>query len=107
LQTYRRGVATSASAADEQLVGAEIVFGGTLIGHVEDLVRDPLTQRVRGLITTYGPTGRRVAVPLEWVAKRSAGRLVLGVGPRSLDDLSERTRLSGRTPATSAAASAW
>jgi hypothetical protein len=73
-------------------MGAEITFGPTLIGHVEGLVRDPLSQRVRRLITSYGRTGRRVAVPMEWVAKRSASRLVLAVGVRSLDDLADRTR---------------
>jgi len=83
---------TSTAAHDEQLMGAEITFGTTLIGHVEGLVRDPLSQRVRRLITSYGLTERRVAVPMEWVAKRSASRLVLGVGARSLDDLADRTR---------------
>ena len=83
---------TSTAARDEQLVGAEIRFGSTLIGHVEGLVRDPLSQRVRGLITSYGLTRRRVAVPMEWVVKHSASRLVLGVGARSLDDLVDRSR---------------
>jgi hypothetical protein len=32
---------------------------------------------------------RRVGVPMEWVVKRSAERLVLAVGPRSLDDLQD------------------
>ena len=73
-------------------MGAEITFGTTLIGHVEGLVRDPLSQRVRRLITSYGLTRRRVAVPMEWVAKRSVSRLVLGVGVRSLDDLADRAR---------------
>jgi len=74
----------------EQLIGAEISFGTTLIGHVEGLVRDPLSHRVRKLITTYGLPARRVAVPMEWVARRSTSRLVLGVGTRSLDDLADR-----------------
>jgi hypothetical protein len=82
----------STAARDERLVGAEITFGSTLIGHVEGLVRDPLSQRVRGLITSYGLTRRRAAVPLEWVIKRSASRLVLGVGARSLEDLGDRSR---------------
>ena len=82
----------STAARDEQLLGAEITFGSTLIGHVEGLVRDPLSQRVRGLITSYGLTRRRVAVPMEWVVNRSASRLVLGVGARSLDDLGDRSR---------------
>jgi hypothetical protein len=83
---------TSTAARDEQLRGAEITFGSTLIGHVEGLVRDPLSQGVRGLITSYGLTRRRVAVPMEWVVKRSAARLVLGVGASSLDDLGDRSR---------------
>jgi hypothetical protein len=74
---------------DEQLMGAEITFGKLLIGHVEGLVRDPLSHRVWRLVTTYGPTGRHVAVPIEWIVKRSASRLDLGVGTRSLDDLGD------------------
>jgi hypothetical protein len=81
---------TSTAVQDEQLMGAEITFGTSLIGHVEGLVRDPLSQRVRQLITSYGVAGRRVAVPMEWVAKRSVSRLVLGVGARSLDDLADQ-----------------
>jgi hypothetical protein len=82
-------MSTSTVTNDEQLMGAEITFGTTLIGHVEGLVRDPLSHRVRRLITSYGLTGRRVGVPMEWIVKRSASRLVLGVGTRSLDDLSD------------------
>jgi len=81
---------TLTAVHDEQLMGAEISFGTTLIGHVEGLVRDPLSHRVRKLITTYGLPARRVAVPMEWVASRSISRLVLGVGTRSLDDLADR-----------------
>jgi hypothetical protein len=80
---------TDAPANDNQLIGAEIMFGTTLLGHVEDLVRDPVSQRVRRLITSYGLAGRRVGVPMEWVVNRSPSRLVLGVGARSLDDLSD------------------
>jgi hypothetical protein len=80
----------STAAHDEQLVGAEITFGTTLIGHVEGLVHDPLSQRVRGLITSYGLKQRRVAVPMEWVTRRTATRVVLGVSARSLDDLGDR-----------------
>ncbi len=78
---------TSAPTNDELLMGAEIRFGTTLIGHVEGLLRDPVSQRVRRLITSYGLMRRRVGVPMEWVVKRSTSRLVLGVGARSLDDL--------------------
>ena len=81
----------SAAAHDDQLVGAEITFGTTLIGHVEGLVRDPISRRVRGLITSYGLKRRRVAVPMEWVTKRSDSGVVLAVSARSLDDLSDRS----------------
>jgi hypothetical protein len=84
--------ASTAPAAGDELIGAEITFGKTLIGHVEGLIRDPLSQRVRRLITSYGLSGRRVAVPMEWVVKRSAKALVLAVGPSSLDHLGERAR---------------
>ena len=73
-------------------MGAEIMFGTTRLGCVEGLSRDPLSQRVRRLITSYGLNRRRVGVPMEWVVKRSAERLVLGVGVRSLDDLADWTR---------------
>jgi hypothetical protein len=94
LQKHRDPVATlkSTAARDDELVGAEITFGTTLIGHVEGLVRDPLSQRVRRLITSYGMPRRRVAVPLEWVTKRSTSGVVLGVGARSLDDLGDWSR---------------
>jgi hypothetical protein len=83
---------TSTAAPDEQLMGAEITFGATLIGHVEGLVRDPLSLRVRGLITSYGSNRRRVTVPMEWVTKRFLSRVELGVGARALDDLGDRVR---------------
>jgi hypothetical protein len=73
-------------------MGAEITYGTTVLGHVEGLAHDPLSHRVRRLITSYGVAGRRVGVPMEWVVKRSPGRLVLGVGTRSLDDLSDWVR---------------
>jgi len=85
-------MATSTATKDGQLMGAEIMFGSTRLGHVEGLSRDPISQRVRRLITSYGPNRRRVGVPMEWVVKRSAERLVLGVGVRSLDDLADWTR---------------
>jgi PRC-barrel domain len=81
---------TSNGSEDDSLVGAEILFGPKLIGHVEGVVRDPLSGRVRKLITTYGPRQRRVAVPMEWVVQRTPSRLVLGVGSLSLDDLAEQ-----------------
>ena len=87
---------TSTATPDSQLMGAEIRFGPTLIGRVEGLARDPISHRVRRLITSYGVNGRRVGVPMEWVVKRSAERLVLAVGARSLDDLADWT--PGLTP---------
>jgi hypothetical protein len=82
---------TSTATKDGQLMGAKITFGSMLIGQVEGLARDPISQRVRRLITSYGLSKRRVGVPMEWVVKRSADRLVLGVGVRSLDDLADWT----------------
>jgi hypothetical protein len=83
-------------AEDDTLIGAEIMFGPTSIGHVEGVVRDPLSNRVRWLITTYGPARRRVAVPMEWVVQRTPTRLVLGVGPLSLDDLADQATTASR-----------
>jgi hypothetical protein len=81
---------TPTRTEDEKLIGAEIVFGATSIGQVLGVVRDPLSQRVRRLITSYGPVGRRVAVPMEWVVRRTPARVTLGVGTRSLDDLADQ-----------------
>jgi len=75
---------------DDDLMGAEITHGATRIGHVEGLVRDPVSQRVWRLLTSYGPTGRHVAVPMEWVIRQTPQRIELGVGTRSLDDLGDR-----------------
>ena len=72
-------------------MGAEITFGTTLLGHVEGLVHDPISHRVRRVVTSYGSTRRRVGVPMEWVVKRSPSRLELAVGARSLDNLADRT----------------
>jgi len=81
----------TAQAVDRHsLLGAEIVFGPKLIGHVEAVVRDPLSGRVTKLVTTYGPARRRVGVPMEWVVRRTPTRLVLGVGSVSLDDLADQ-----------------
>lgn len=68
-------------------MGAEIMFGNMLVGHVEGLAHDPHSHRVRRLITSYGLTVRRVGVPMEWVIQRSPARVVLAVGVRSLNDL--------------------
>jgi hypothetical protein len=74
--------------AEGDLLGAEVVVGTGVIGHVQGVVRDPVSQRVWRVVTRYGPApGRQVAVPIEWIVRRSAQRLVLGVGTRSLDQL--------------------
>jgi hypothetical protein len=73
--------------AGEDLVGAEIVFGATPLGHVEAVLRDPVSRRVRRMITSYGANRRQVAVPMEWVVRRTQARVTIGVGTRSLDDL--------------------
>lgn len=81
---------SSVLSTDEDLLGAEITFGTALLGHVEGLVRDPVSHRVWRLLTSYGPADRHVAVPMEWVIRRSPRRVELGVGARSLDDLGDR-----------------
>lgn len=76
------------SASHRDLLGAEIVVGTAVIGRVEGVMVDPVSGRPRRLVTRYGPAGgRRVAVPMEWVGRRRSGRVVLGINPRSLDDL--------------------
>jgi hypothetical protein len=87
----------STRQAEGDLLGAEVVVGTGVIGRVEAVVRDPVSQRVWRLVTRYGPAqGRQVAVPSEWIVRRSAQRVVLGVGTRSLgqrfdDDGASRT----------------
>jgi hypothetical protein len=89
--------AMTSRAPFEDLIGAELVFGATPIGHVLDVRRDPVSHRVWRLITTYGPHGRRVAVPVEWVTQQTPTRVTLAVGARSLDDLAdERERVNGK-----------
>ncbi|GAC1315002.1 MAG: hypothetical protein NVSMB2_05490 [Chloroflexota bacterium] len=78
---------TSKHSADDDLIGAELGFGATAIGHVEGVRRDPVSGRVWRLIATYGSQSRRVAVPMEWVVRRSPTRVTLAVGTGSLDDL--------------------
>jgi hypothetical protein len=84
-------VQTQARPADGDLIGAELVFGSTSIGHVLGVQRDPVSGRIRRLVTTYGTPTRRVAVPMEWVVAISATRVSLGVGAHSLDDLADQT----------------
>jgi len=75
---------------DSYQIGAELVFGKESIGQVLDVGRDPISQRVWRLITAYGPHGRRVAVPVEWVVRRTPTRVTLAVGARALDDLPDQ-----------------
>ena len=82
---------TAPPANHVDLVGTEILFGTTSIGQVLAVIRDPVSQRVRRLITTYGATSRRVAIPMEWVVRRTPTSVTLGVGARSLDDLAEQS----------------
>jgi hypothetical protein len=84
---------TSTRSADEDLIGAELAFGPTVIGHIEGVRRDPISQRVWRLIATYGPRARRVAVPIEWVVRRTPTRVTLAVGIRELDDLADQREL--------------
>ncbi len=82
--------------AEGTLTGAEVVVGKGVIGHVEGVVRDPVSGRVWRLVTRYGPAnGRRVAVPIEWIVRGSAKRVQLGVGTRSLDQLVDYDGTSG------------
>ena len=85
---------TATDTSDDTLIGSEIAFGTTLIGHVLGVVCDPVSHRVRRLITAYGPDARHVAVPVEWVIRRTPRRLVLAVGAQSLDDLPEQLQPS-------------
>ena len=78
------------SANDTDLLGAEVSFGATPLGRVLGVLRDPLSHRVRHLVMRYGPGQRRVAVPMEWVVRRGPGRVTLGVGTRSLDELADQ-----------------
>jgi hypothetical protein len=73
------------------LIGAQIVFGSTPIGRVQSVQRDPVSDRVRRMVTTYGLPARRVAVPVEWVLHTTPDRVTLGVGAASLDALAEQT----------------
>jgi hypothetical protein len=83
---------TAWGTSDEDFIGAEVAFGATPLGHVQGVLRDPLSHRVRHLVMRYGTGGRPVAVPMEWVVRHSRGRLLLGVGTHSLDDLPEQTQ---------------
>jgi hypothetical protein len=81
---------TSSRPADEDRTGAELVLGTASIGHVLGVRRDPVSQRVWRLIATYGPHERRVAVPIEWVVRRTPTQVTLAVGIRALDDLRDQ-----------------
>jgi hypothetical protein len=72
------------------LIGAEVAFGATPLGRIQAVLRDPLSHRVRHLGMRYGAGQRRVAVPMEWVVRRSPRHVTLGVGTRSMDDLADQ-----------------
>jgi hypothetical protein len=82
------------------LIGAQVAFGATRIGEIEAVLRDPVSHRVPRLVMRYGADGRRVAVPMEWVVRRTGGRVVLGVGTHSLDDLPDQTDARKGLPVT-------
>jgi hypothetical protein len=88
-----RMIKTERDIEDVDLIGAEMMFGTTPIGHVVGVLRDPNSQRVRRLLTSYGPDSRRVAVPMEWVLRRTPSQVILGVDARSLDDLADQREL--------------
>jgi len=70
--------------------GAALIVGTAVVGQVQGVVRDTISGRVRHLVTSYAAqtgSGRRVAVPVEWVVGHTPGRVALGVGTRELDRL--------------------
>ncbi len=70
--------------------GAVVMLGATELGRVRSVVRDPISRRVRRLVTSYcDRTGasREVAIPIEWVVQHQPGRVVLGVERHELDGL--------------------
>jgi hypothetical protein len=85
--------AMTSRAPFEDLIGAELVFGAMPMGYVLAVRRDPVSQRVWRLVTTYGPHARRVAVPVEWVTRQTPTRVTLAVGARALDDLADEREL--------------
>jgi hypothetical protein len=93
---------TANATKDEELyqIGAELVFGTESIGQVLDVGRDPISERVWRLITTYGPHARRVGVPVEWVVRRTPTRVTLAVGAHALDDLPDQPERWGLTSVT-------
>lgn len=77
---------------DEDLLGAALLAGPTVVGPVTGLVHDAISGRVWRLIARYGPgRGRTVAVPMEWVVRRTPEHVVLGVNIASLDKLPDYT----------------
>lgn len=75
-------------AMEGDLSGAEVLVGTSVVGHVQGVVRDPVSQRVWRLVTRYGAAGgRQVAVPIEWFVHRGPRSVTLGVAARALDDL--------------------
>jgi hypothetical protein len=86
-------VNNSIGDGDDVRIGAEIVFGAQSVGYVLGMLRDPISQRIRRIITAYGPDRREVAIPVEWVVRHTPARITLGIGTRSLDNLVDRRDL--------------
>ncbi len=90
---------TPTNTPGEELIGAELVCGAESIGRILDVGYDPISHRVWRLIVAYGPHQRRVAVPLEWVVRRTPTRVTLAVGSRALDDLPDQHEVLSFTSA--------
>jgi hypothetical protein len=84
---------TSTRSTDEDLIGAELMFGAMPIGHILGVRRDPISKRVWRLIAVYGAHGRQVSIPIEWIARRTPRRVTLAVGTRELDDMRDQREL--------------
>lgn len=89
---------TAIQAEGADLVDAELLIEGAPIGIVVGLQRDPVSHRVQRIIATYGPRGRQVAVPIDWVTRGGSRNLVLRVDARLLDDLPDHLDVWRGTP---------
>jgi sporulation protein YlmC with PRC-barrel domain len=71
--------------------GMAVVSNGHEIGRVEDLILQPDRLHVLRLITCRTSTGKRIAIPIDWVRGIQDGRVMLLVSERELDLLPEYT----------------
>jgi hypothetical protein len=79
---------TPDQVADEGLVGAEIVFGATPLGHVEAVLHEPtLTAGQPDDHVLWSEQAPGCFVPMECVVRRTPARVTIGVGTQALDDL--------------------